>query len=405
MAVLQFANPGSSRLQAQTGVGAEPPDRTSAYVSIESNREPAPSSLTEAAGRYRRWLFASALPLWATVGADEQGWGYEERIDAEGRPVREPRRLRVQARQTYAFATAGALGWDGPWRAAVSRGLAGLMTRYRRDDGLFRTLVSGGGEPLDDTAKLYDQAFVLLAMACAAPLHPTAADARALLETVESRMRHPAGGYREHGDQPFQSVPHLHLLEAALGWLEAGSGGAWEGLAAEMVDLALDRLMDPDSGVIRGAYQQDWSPCPDDGGGPIEPGQQFEWAWLLLRWARLTGDSRAIAAARRLFAAGRGGVDPARNVTVDALNGDLSLRSSGARLWPQAERLKAALILGEEAEALAAARSLWRYLDTGTPGVWRDRMTAEGAFVDEPAPATSLYHIAAAVDQLTRSAS
>ena len=218
-------------------------------------------------------------------------------------------------------------------------------------------------------------------------------------------MRHPAGGYREHGDQPFQSVPHLHLLEAALAWLEAGGGGGWEGLAAEIVDLALDRLMDPDGGFIRGAYREDWSPTPDDGGGPIEPGQQFEWAWLLARWARLTGGSRAEAAARRLFAVGRRGVDPARDVTVDALNPDLSLRSSGARLWPQAERLKAALILGEDAEALAAARSLWRYLDTETPGVWRDKLTAEGAFIDEPAPATSLYHIVAAVDQLARSAS
>ena len=33
-------------------------------------------------------------------------------------------------------------------------------------------------------------------------------------------------------------------------------------------------------------------------------------------------------------------------------------------------------------------------------GLWRDRQEEDGAFVEEPAPASSLYHIAAAWIQL-----
>lgn len=96
-----------------------------------------------------------------------------------------------------------------------------------------------------------------------------------------------------------------------------------------------------------------------------------------------------------------------RDVAVDALNEDMTIRSSRARLWPQTERLKAALFLhrgdGEDsylAHALAAAQTLWRYLDTPTRGLWRDKLTPTNRFIEEPAPASSLYHIVGAVAAL-----
>jgi mannose-6-phosphate isomerase len=101
------------------------------------------------------------------------------------------------------------------------------------------------------------------------------------------------------------------------------------------------------------------------------------------------------------------GVDPVRDVAIDALNEDMTVRSSRARLWPQTERLKAALYLhatsGEDdylAHACAAAESLWRYLDVPTRGLWRDALTPTNRFVEEPAPASSFYHIVGAVAAL-----
>jgi mannose-1-phosphate guanylyltransferase/mannose-6-phosphate isomerase len=89
-------------------------------------------------------------------------------------------------------------------------------------------------------------------------------------------------------------------------------------------------------------------------------------------------------------------------VAIDALNPDLSVRNASARLWPQTERLKAALIFGDEPQAKAAATGLWKYLAVETPGVWRDKLRPDGTFVDEPAPASSLYHIVAAIAELER---
>jgi mannose-6-phosphate isomerase len=42
-------------------------------------------------------------------------------------------------------------------------------------------------------------------------------------------------------------------------------------------------------------------------------------------------------------------------------------------------------------------RALALYLDVDTPGLWRDRSLPGGGFVEEPAPASSLYHIACAI--------
>ena len=48
-------------------------------------------------------------------------------------------------------------------------------------------------------------------------------------------------------------------------------------------------------------------------------------------------------------------------------------------------------------QAARAQRALWRYL---TPqGLWHDKMLEGGKFIDEPAPASSFYHIMAAYVQ------
>ena len=163
-----------------------------------------------------------------------------------------------------------------------------------------------------------------------------------------------------------------------------------------MAELALGRFIDPETGVLREFFDADWGALEGEA-GLVEPGHQFEWAWLLQRWGAMRSDARGPSTARRLYAVGLRGVDPAREVAMNALWDDLSVRDGMARLWPQTERLKAALILGEDADAVSAARGLARYLQTPARGTWRDKMRPDGGFVDEPSPATSLYHLMGAV--------
>ncbi len=366
--------------------------------------------LAEWTQRYHHWLFTSALPVWWSLGGDHQGWGFHESLHQDGRGTGEARRARVQVRQTFAYAQAGAMGWSGPWKAAVNHGLDGFFATYQRPDGLFRTLAAADGATMDDTAKLYDQAFVLLALAASRDARPDAQSrALALLDTVERQMRHSAGGFKEAGSHPFQANAHMHLFEAAMAWREAGGDQHWSALAEEVAALAMDKFIDPDLGVLREFFDEHWRPAPGADGRRVEPGHLFEWAWLLTRWARMSGDQRAQSMARRLFESGLNSVDAARNVAVDAYDLELGVTEPQARLWPQTERLKAALILSEDeenpdgpyaSEAASAAESLWRYLEMDTPGLWRDKLLADGQFVDETVTASTFYHLITAVDAL-----
>ena len=368
------------------------------------------ASLPDLARDFIRWLKMSALPLWSTLGVAADG-GFVEALDEDGAVVGDFRRARVQARQAYVFSLGSEWGWGEGYAALVERGLARFETTNLRQDGLYRTRVSADGEALDETASLYDQAFVLLATASAAAAgvdpdrqRRTAARIVASLQV----LRLPGGGWRELAGHPFQANAHMHLLEATLAWEAVDPDWPWAALGDEIVALARTRFIDDRGGFLREFFEEDWRPAEREAGRLVEPGHQFEWAWLLTIWGRRRGDPSAEETARRLFFCGERGLDAARGVAVDELDDTLALRSARARLWPQTEWLKAALILAETAEgdererliccAGQAMRGLNLYLKP--IGLWRDKLGADGLFEAEPAPASSLYHLMASARQL-----
>jgi len=363
----------------------------------------------------KAWLVDHAYPLWWRAGVDHRRGGFHEALDQAGRPLRGPRRARVQPRQVYAFAVAASLGWDGPWASTTEHGLAYVERCYRRPDGPYRTLVSESGAPLNDTAFLYDQAFVLFGQAAAFRALPQRTDlltsASELCDVICRDMKSRSGGFHSAAGLtgPALSNPHMHLLEAALAWFEASEAPSWKALAREIAALALTAFIDPSRGCLREAFSADWSPAPGTEGRIVEPGHQFEWAWLLLRWGRISGWPDAQAAARRLIEIGEShGSDVERGVTINALLDDFTVHDDGARLWPQTERIKAgaALAAAGDAEgweiANRGAAALMRYLDTPVAGLWRDRMLPDGGFSDGPAPASSFYHIVCAIAEFDR---
>lgn len=355
---------------------------------------------------FDRWMRLDALPLWATLGVGLDG-GFHEVLGANGAPAGDFRRARVQTRQAWVYAVAGQAGWSGPWRRLVVEALDRFEATNRRPDGLYRTRVSAGGAVLDDTASLYDQAFALLAFAAAAEsgVDPDRMAARAQeLRAALAALALPGGGWREDAGHPHQANAHMHLFEACLAWEAVEPGREWTAMADAIADLARRHFIDDDGGFLREFFTPDWRPAAGEAGSLVEPGHQFEWAWLLTRWGRARGDAWAAAAAERLYEAGSRGIDAARGVAIDELDDELDVRSARARLWPQTERLKAALILGDRVPAGHAAealKGLQLYLEP--TGLWRDKLEPDGRFVEEPAPASSLYHIAAAWVQLRES--
>jgi mannose/cellobiose epimerase-like protein (N-acyl-D-glucosamine 2-epimerase family) len=370
------------------------------------------SSLAQARqmhGRLLNWLIADAYPVWASAGFDDVHRAFSERLVPDGAVPDEPRRARVQARQIYAYSRATGLGWRGDARSLVAAGLEFFIRHYRREDGLFHTLVAPDGTLRDDRVLLYDQAFALLALAsCQEVLGPAE---QLITQAVGLRTQlfaqlHRAGGGFDSGipeRTPLLSNPHMHLFEAALAWKGISADPAWGALAEEICGIALQHFIDPRSGALTELFDEHWQALPEaTPGQAIEPGHQFEWAWLLLCQDDAPG-SATRAAAEKLFAIGENhGVKG--GVAINALTSGFRVKDPAARLWPQTERLKAAARLGaltaEEYywnSALGAAQGLWRFLDHGARGLWYDKIDRDGRFVAEPAPASSFYHIICAI--------
>jgi mannose/cellobiose epimerase-like protein (N-acyl-D-glucosamine 2-epimerase family) len=371
------------------------------------------SKLTALRGQLIGWLVTAAYPLWAEQGIDPQNCGFIETLGQNGRGLPHPRRARLHPRQIYAFAQAPSFGWKGDVSGIVRRGMEYFTRYYRRRDGLFRTLAGVDGAVLDDRAVLYDQAFVLLgyAAAAAALQEPDEFERRALQlrQVMENRLRASDGAFRtgEEVDGHREANPHMHLLEACLAWADIGNDPSWEHWVRDLVSLAMTKFIRKDSGALREAFTPDWRPAPGVAGRIVEPGHQFEWAWLLLR-AESRCPAPLRATALRLITIGeQSGVH--NQVAVNALLDDFSVHDPNARFWPQTERLKAALLAaqltGEEqywSMAAAAAASLLPYLATPVTGLWFDVQLPTGELVDSPAPASTLYHLVGAIAALDK---
>lgn len=362
----------------------------------------------------RRWLATHAYEVWWTFGADSVRGGFHERLHLDATPTGEPRRARLHPRQVFAYAHATELGWPGPAHHAVQHGLSFFLAHYKRDDGLYRSKVAPDGTPVDEHIELYDQAFALLGFASAYAFcgeERWRVEACVLRDCVRKHLAHAAGGFEDSMPSrlPLSSNSHMHLLEAALAWLEVDADPSWRTLAAEIVELALERWIDPASGAIGEYFAIDWQPAQTQA-GIVEPGHQFEWAALLLHFARHSADTRLAPAALRLIEFGETwGVDPQRRAVMNTCRIDGRREDAEARLWPQTERIKASCLAAEATgstvymtAALESTQTLMRYFDTPVCGLWRDRLNLENRFLEQPAPASSFYHIVGAALALDR---
>jgi mannose/cellobiose epimerase-like protein (N-acyl-D-glucosamine 2-epimerase family) len=367
------------------------------------------TSLVQTAAAAKAWMIEAMLPLWSTAGFDARTSQFVEALTLAGEPLTLPRRTLVQARQMFVVCAGGRLGWTGPWRERASAAGEVLLARGRSDAGDWIYSFDADGTPADRRSDLYTQAFVIFGLAEAGRALGRAdfiAEARATRERLETRWADPSGGYfdGETAPHPGRQNPHMHLLEAYLA-LHAATGEAADLAGAErLAELFMSRLLGtPDH--IPEEFDPGWRPIASGGAAP---GHQFEWAWLLDR-LRLAGGSDRSVTVRALAAFGeRHGVNEA-GFAIDEIWPDGRAKSAEARLWPQAERLKAALMGGGKDEiALAAARqaagALNAYLDVPTRGSWRDARLADGAWRPGPAPASSAYHIVSALQALIEAA-
>lgn len=360
--------------------------------------------------RVRHWLFEDALPLWSTAAIDERYGGYHEAMGFDRGPVLKAKRMRTMARQIFAFSVAKLYGWGGPADRLVAHGIDFIATKGRTPAGGWARTLDLDGTVVDPAEDAYDHACVLLALAHAHRAgHPDALrlgeETFAFLdEALEDRnMR----GFLEtsQGQGLRRTNPHMHLLEAFLAWHEATGNRQYLRRAARIIDLFRSHFFDAETWTIGEYFDDDWKPAAGEKGQWTEPGHHFEWAALLVDFARQSGQKDLIGFARKLYASAvANGLNRATGLAYGAVSREGIPLVRTSRSWPQTEAIKAAMALDDtggpdlkpEIEARVGRLFRW-HIDPAPRGLWIDLIDERGRALATDAPASILYHIVTAL--------
>lgn len=373
-------------------------------------------NLITLAGDIRSWMFGAALPFWSERGIDRAHGGYVESFDLALEPMTDLKRVRVIGRQMYVFSHASLLGFQHGL-ALSEHGYRFLVENaWLGPDGGWARSLNRDGSVRDATPDLYDIAFVLFALGWHARASGSSEPlgwAHRTLDFLDAHMRHPSGeGFHNErgGGGPRLQNPHMHLLEASLVLLDvAPRDERFRTLADELVSLFARRFYDPATRTIAEYFTDDWSRAPGPSGRWIEPGHQFEWAWILAQHQRLTGqDNRALARGLVMFSEEHG-VDRTTGMTYNGVRDDGIPLNVGSRDWPNTERIKAAVALyeldGRDPWTIIEQSSrllLGRYLNVSQPGTWIGAFDSEGRPVIDKIAASSFYHLFLAFSEALR---
>lgn len=367
------------------------------------------SSLLAGTDRALAWLRHSVWPTWMSYGIDYNKGGFHEHLTLDRLVCNANfRRLRVAARQTYVFSEAAIDGLVNA-DAVVKLGVEFLLVHAKQECGGYASRFGTDGMVVDGRFDLYDHAFVLLALSSAhrsLPDERLYGEALALDTVLQSRFRHPAGGFIESlpTTLPRRQNPHMHLLEANLHAFESFGDPLWLDRADYIVRLFFDRLFVWDVGALPEYFNENWSVVMEGQRFRTEPGHHFEWIWLLIWYQKLGGrvvSPSQIASA--IYALGNFadsfGCHPSTGWLIDEVWSDGTPCATTARLWPQTERLKAELYASVvSADRISnALRLLERFRACETDGLWQEMRDATGSALPGVAPASSLYHITSSI--------
>jgi mannose/cellobiose epimerase-like protein (N-acyl-D-glucosamine 2-epimerase family) len=182
------------------------------------------------------------------------------------------------------------------------------------------------------------------------------------------------------------SNPHMHLLESFLAWHVVTGDRAYLRRAARVIDLFRCHFFDRESWTLGEYFDMDWMPAPGDSGQWTEPGHHFEWASLLVEFARQSGQKDLAAYARKLYSSAiASGLNRATGLAYGAVSRQGMPLDRLSRSWPQCEAVKAAIALDgidgpdlmPEIEARVARLFRW-HIDPAPLGMWIDRIDERG---------------------------
>lgn len=355
-------------------------------------------------------LLGNLLPFWRERSVDSVHGGFIGEMDNDGAVrVDAPKGLILNSRILWSFAAAyRRLGQERDLTLA-RRAYEYLVHRFRDPDrGGFFWRLDASGQVVDDSKKIYGQAFCIYALS---ELHLATGESEALEEarkTLGLIERHAHddkhGGYIETLARDWSATAdlrlsdkdmdvaksmnnHLHVLEAYTNLYRIWQDPKVAERLRELIDL-FDRYILGQTAAgfhLQHFFDEDWKVCSE----AYSYGHDIEAAWLLTEAAEVLGDEKRLASVRKRAAElARSvvdeAVDPEGGLAYEGCDGEVI--DSSREWWCQAEAVVGfwqAFQLTGEARFAEAAERVWGFIDGRVAdrenGEWFWRVFADGS--------------------------
>jgi mannose-6-phosphate isomerase len=329
----------------------------------------------------------------------------------------------AQARTVFTLAHLGLLTGRADFIAQAIR-IKEFMTAHllRPDGGCFR-VIRGDGAPFEDAHKTqcrtYDFAFVLLGLVTLRKAAPDAVSEEEIARCwrfISEVLSDTATGalwesdlMARQGPRPQDlraQNPHMHMIETYLQCFEMTGNTVWADRAKRLLQIGQTYFIEPDTGGVREFICWDLAPLATDTGRRCEPGHQYEWSWLVLRYRDLTGDCGFDDLARKMsdFAAAFGvrSTGVLAGAPLSAVDIDGNLIDGTHLLWPLTEAGKFHAINyrltqdDHHKQSLAAIAGLIfdKFFAPDASPSWVNQLDENGKVIWEAGLTRVLYHMA-----------
>jgi cellobiose epimerase len=378
-----------------------------------------PNELNQFSQRVSDQLFGHLLPFWCGPALDHEQGGWIGCLSSDLKPDRtQPKGLIVNARILWAFSAVHQVRPEALVKQMADRAFDYVMNRFwdTQFGGAFWRL-DDAGRVLDDSKKIYGQAFYIYALAeyykaFKAPL--ALARAMDLFELIE-RHAHDAkyGGYLEVRQRNWSEADadarlsdkdmnekksmnnHLHVLEAYTNLYRVWKEPRVAERLREIIELFEQRILDARTLHLQHFFDEHWQVRSDN----YTFGHDIEATWLLCEAAEALGDDALL---ERVQALARRMAEVVLREGIDAADGALryegkdgKIVDAGKECWPQAEAvigfLNAGQLSGDQNYFQASLRAydfIEQKLVDRVHGEWFWRITPAGQ-VDATLPKVS----------------
>lgn len=352
--------------------------------------QPGILQLAELSAQVRAHLHGHILPFWCGPALDREQGGWMAWLANDLSPDRtQPKGLVVNARLLWTFSAVCQRAPGPLYREMAQRARAVVMDQFWdqvHGGGFWR--LDDAGKVIDDSKKIYGQAFCIYALA---EFHRAFADndalrrARELFELIEAHAHDPRhGGYFEVCSRDWSPAGpdarlsekdmsekksmnnQLHVLEAYSSLYRVWREPRVARRLGELIALFELQIVDPATAHLHHFFDEQWNVRSDT----YTFGHDIEASWLLCEAAQTLDDAAVLGRVRALA------LRMAQAVLTEAvdLDGGLHYEGKGGRImdpgkecWPQAEALVGflnAFQLSGDARFLQGALGAWNFIRT-----------------------------------------